>query len=71
LRKKSRSEYVSPVLLAQVLLGLNRNDDAIAELQRAREMQATDLIWLKVRPVFDSIRADTRVVEIATAVGLL
>jgi serine/threonine-protein kinase len=71
LRKKSRSEYVSPVLLAQVLLGLNRNDDAIVELQRAREMQATDLIWLKVRPVFDSIRADTRVVEIATAVGLL
>jgi len=70
LREKARSEYVSPVLLAQVLLGLNRNEDAIAELQRAREMRATDLIWLKVRPVFDGIRGDARVAEIATAVGL-
>jgi tetratricopeptide (TPR) repeat protein len=70
LRTKSQSEYVSPVLLAQVLLGLNRNDDAIAELQRAQEMRATDLIWLKVRPVFDSVRRDARVVEIIEALGL-
>ena len=70
LREKSRGEYVSPVLLAQVLLGLKRNEDAIAELQRAREMRATDLIWLKVRPVFDAVGTDARVQEIAMAVGL-
>jgi serine/threonine-protein kinase len=71
LREKSRHKYVSPVLLAQVLLGLNRNEEAIAELQRAQEMRATDLIWLKVRPVFDGVRDDARVQEIARAVGLL
>ena len=70
LQEKSRREYVSPVLLAQVMLGLNRKDDAIGELQRARQMRATDLIWLKVRPVFDGVRGDARVREIAAAVGL-
>jgi hypothetical protein len=57
--------------LAQVLLGLNRNEDAIAELQRAEEMRATDLIWLNVRPVFDALRRDARVQEIARTVGLV
>ena len=32
---KSETQYVSPVLLAQVLLGLDRNDEAVAELRRA------------------------------------
>jgi eukaryotic-like serine/threonine-protein kinase len=71
LREKSQGNYVSPVLLSQVLLGLNRSEDAIAELQRAAEMRATDLIWLKVRPTFDGVRDDSRVREIVRAVGLL
>jgi len=70
LQVKSQSEYLSPVLLAQVLLGLQRNEEAIAELQRALEMRATDLIWLKVRPIFDDVRGDVRVKEIAVAMGL-
>jgi serine/threonine-protein kinase len=70
LREKSQGQYVSPVLFAQVLLGLNRTEDAIVELQRARQVRATDLIWLKVRPVFDPVRRDPRVLEIATAVGV-
>jgi predicted Zn-dependent protease len=70
LREKSQGQYVSPVLFAQVLLGLNRTEDAIFELQRAREIRATDLIWLKVRPVFDAVRKDPRVRDIATAVGV-
>ena len=70
LREKSQRQYVSPVLFAQALIGLNRTEDAIFELQRAREMRATDLIWLKVRPVFDAVRKDPRVREIATAVGV-
>jgi len=57
-------------LFAQVLLGLNRIEDAIGGLQRAREVRATDLIWLKVRPVFDAVRRDPRVREIGTAVGV-
>ena len=70
LRKKAENEYVSPVLIAQVLLGLQQREEAIAEVQRAREIHATDLIWLKVRPAFDEVRSDPRVREIGAAMGL-
>ena len=70
LRDKSANLYVSPVLFAQVLLGFGRNDEAIAELQRARELRATDLMWLKVRPVFDGLRGDARFADVVAAVGL-
>lgn len=70
LRAKAAAQYVSPVLFAQVLLGLGNSEDAIAELQRARAVRATDLIWLEVRPVFDVVRDDSRVQGIATAMGL-
>ncbi len=70
LREKAQDQYVSPMLLAQVLLGLNRRDDAIVELQRAQAVRATDLIWLKVRPVFACVRNDPRVTAIMDAMGL-
>jgi serine/threonine-protein kinase len=70
LRKKAELQYISPVLMAQVLLGLERRERAIEELQRARDTRATDLIWLKVRPVFDTVRGDARVKEIGAAMGL-
>jgi eukaryotic-like serine/threonine-protein kinase len=70
LQEKSRNEYVSPVLLSQVMLGLNRAEDAIAELERALEIRATDLIWLKVRPAFDAVRRDARITKIGKTIGL-
>jgi tetratricopeptide (TPR) repeat protein len=70
LREKAEGRYVSPVLFAQVLLGLGRHEEAIAELERAHEMKATDLMWLKVRPVFDVIRGDGRIRQITTEIGL-
>jgi serine/threonine protein kinase/Tfp pilus assembly protein PilF len=70
LRSRSAESYISPVLFAQVLLGLSREEDAIAELQRACSMRATDLMWLKVRPTFDPIRRDPRFERIAAQIGL-
>jgi serine/threonine-protein kinase len=70
LKRKSESHYVSPVLVAQVLLRLGRQNQAIEELQRAKDMRATDLIWLKVRPAFDALRGDPRVKAIGTAMRL-
>lgn len=70
LRVKDATEYVSPVLFAQVLLGLGRDEDAIAELERAFNLRATDLMWLKVRPIFDGVRSDARVQRIAAQIGL-
>jgi serine/threonine-protein kinase len=70
LHERAAGRYISPVLLAQILLGLGREEDAIAELERALGVRATDLMWLKVRPVFDPIRSDARVQRIAAEIGL-
>lgn len=70
LRHRAETQYVSPVLFAQILLSLDRPEDAIVELQRAHQMKATDLMWLKVRPAFDDVREDPRVQHIAKSIGL-
>lgn len=70
LAHKTACQYVSPVLLSQVLLALDSREAALEELQRAWTLQSTDLIWLKVRPVFDGVRGDRRFEEILVATGL-
>ena len=70
LRERAAGEYVSPVLVAQVLLALGEVGQAIHQLQQAQQIRATDLVWLKVRPVFDSIQGDSRVMAIRQAIGL-
>jgi serine/threonine protein kinase/Flp pilus assembly protein TadD len=70
LQERTRTEYVSPVLLAQILLALGEREQAITHLQQAQQIRATDLVWLKVRPAFDSIQQDPRVVEVRNAIGL-
>jgi len=70
LRTRSKGRYVSHVLLAQVLIGLGREGDALAELEQAVEERATDLIWLAVRPSYDPIRDTPRFKAILADVGL-
>ena len=56
----SANRYVSPTLLAQVHIGLGEPDAALDALEQAASIRVTDLIWLKVRPVFDPMRAQQR-----------
>jgi eukaryotic-like serine/threonine-protein kinase len=58
----SRAEhgYVSPVRIAQVLLGLGDRDAALGRLSEALERRAADLVWLGVHPIYDEIREDPR-----------
>jgi serine/threonine protein kinase/tetratricopeptide (TPR) repeat protein len=66
----ARTQYVSPVLMAQVLLAMNQPERAVEELQHGLEVRATDLIWLRVRPIFDLVRRDLRVESIGAAMNL-
>ena len=61
----SGQRHVSPVLLSQVAVGLGEKDRALAYLRQAFEIRATDLIWIGVRPVFDSIRSEPAFVELS------
>ncbi|MFB3067950.1 MAG: protein kinase, partial [Acidobacteriota bacterium] len=63
------TRYVSPVLIAQIHAGLGREDQALECLEEAYRIGATDLIWLKVRPVFKSIRSDPRFDELCKKMG--
>src|SRR5262249_3480762 len=56
----SRERYVSPVQLAWIHLGLGDFDQVFAYLEQAYQRRTCDLIWLRVRPLFDMIRSDPR-----------
>jgi serine/threonine-protein kinase len=63
------TRYVSPVLIAQIHAGLHQKDQALECLEEAYRIRSTDLIWLKVRPVFESIRSDPRFDELCKKMG--
>ena len=70
LEARARERYVSPALLAQVLIGLDREADALDQLERAAERRAADLIWIGLRPIYDRLRGSPRFEEILSLVGL-
>ena len=65
----SGERYVSPVLIAQIHAGLKERDQAFDYLDKAYQSRSTDLIWLKVRPVFNSIHSDPRFDELCEKIG--
>jgi TolB-like protein/Flp pilus assembly protein TadD len=67
---QSEIRYISPVLLAQILVGLRRYNEALDYLEKAFRVRAADLVWLNVRPTFDPIRTDARFVQICSNIGL-
>jgi serine/threonine-protein kinase len=67
----AEKRYVSKVLPAQVLLGLERENEALDHLEAALQARATDLIWLGVRPMYDPLRDNPRFREVVSATGVL
>ena len=59
LKSRSQSEYVSPLCLARVYLGMNEIDLALQEFERAYA-ERNVLIYLPHSPECDSIRSDPR-----------
>jgi len=58
---------MNPYYLAYPYAALGRKEEAIAALQRALEEHDEQLVWLKVDPALDSLRADPRFQKILTA----
>ena len=58
LTERGAQHYESPVLLAMVAASLGDGARAMAHLHDARRMRSADLMWLAVRPTFDSLRAE-------------
>jgi serine/threonine-protein kinase len=70
LEARASSAYVSPVLVAQVLVGLGERERALEALAHARSIRAADLIWLGVRPVFVPLRGEPDFDALLEAIGL-
>lgn len=70
LEARGQSEYVSPVLLAQIHAALGDTDAALDALDRAAEVRATDLAWIGVRPTFDDLRLHPRFVALVERIGV-
>ncbi len=70
LKHRASTHYVSPVLLAQVQLGLEANEEALKSLEDAYKVKATDLLWIGVRPIFEPLKTEPRFQAIVESIGL-
>lgn len=63
-------QYVSSLEIALIYIGLEEREQAFAWLEKAYHERAWMLGFLKVEPVFDSLRSDPRFTELMRRVGL-
>jgi len=70
LREMSKHRYISPYLFAVVYLGLSDKDQTFAWLEKAFQDRSFFLIFLKVEPLFDSLRDDPRFQDLLRRMGL-
>jgi DNA-binding winged helix-turn-helix (wHTH) protein/Tfp pilus assembly protein PilF len=69
LHTTANQRYVSAYHIAEVYLGLGNKDLAYKWLDQAYENRDVELIWLKVSPVFDSLRSESRFTDLSRAVS--
>ena len=60
----SKKQYVSPYYVAMVYLGLGKNDMAMNWLEKAYTDRSNGLVFLKVEPELDPLRANPRFVTL-------
>lgn len=70
LKVLSKRRYVSPYSIARVCASLGEKDQAFAWLRKAYAEGNSELIFVKVEPVFKVIRSDWRFAELLKLVGL-
>jgi TolB-like protein/Tfp pilus assembly protein PilF len=69
LKQLSRQHYVSPYTQALIYTGLGENDRAFEWLEKAYADRNDFLVWLKVDPELDRLRADPRFTDLLRRVG--
>ena len=70
LKQTSKERYVSPYMLAIIYTALGDKEQAYEWLDRVYAERSYYVTWLKVDPVFDSLRADPRFIDFLRKVGL-
>jgi tetratricopeptide (TPR) repeat protein len=70
LEERQRTQYVSPVALAMVLVGMGDIDGTFDQLEKARLERRGWLAYLKIEPMLDSLRTDPRFQELLEGMRL-
>ncbi len=70
LKMDSKQVYVDPILLAQIHAFLDEKDQAFKWLEKAYDERSSQLVYLRVNPLFDNIRSDPRFKAILKKMGL-
>ena len=70
LRRLAEQRYVPALSLAFVSAALGKVDAALGWLERAYDERDSLLVWLKVDPRLDKLRASTRYDDLLERVGL-
>lgn len=70
LQELARQRHVSSSLMALIHTGLGEKDQAFEWLEKAYEQRSHWLAFLKVWPLFDSLRADPRFTALLKKIGL-
>jgi len=70
LTELAKKSYVSPYSLARIHIGLDQIDEAFECLEKTHQERHGILTYLKVEPIFDRLRSDSRYSELLRKMGL-
>jgi len=70
LNTRSTQTYVQPIWIAVINAALGNKEEAFPWLRKAVGDRSVWLIYLKVDPIFDSLRTDARFADVVRQVGL-
>ena len=70
LERRSQTEFVPHINLAWPYIGLGDLSRALDHLEQAAAGRETDLLFLRVEPIYDPLRADPRFHAILRQAGL-
>jgi len=66
----SKQQYISPVNLAKVYVGIGEKENGMSQLERAVEERSIKLPYLLLDPAVDSLRDDPRFASVRRRAGL-
>jgi tetratricopeptide (TPR) repeat protein len=70
LNTRSAQTYVQPIWIAVIQAALGNKEEAFSWLRKAVGDRSVWLIYLRVDPIFDSLRTDARFADLTRQVGL-
>ena len=64
LKKLAEQRYISPYHFAVIYIPLGEREQALAVLEKAADERFNLMVFLKVEPLFDSLRSEPRFVAL-------